>query len=49
MRIKKKLCEVKIFQLQSMSNVKRCIDQRFAFNNSGISCLALEDQYKLMA
>ena len=36
-----KLCEVKIFQLQSMSNAVRCIDQRFAFKNSGISCLAL--------
>ena len=33
-----------IFQLQrvqSMSNAIRCIDQRFAFKNSGISCLAL--------
>ena len=35
------LCEVKIFQLKSMSNAIRCIDQRFAFKNSGISCLAL--------
>ena len=25
----------------SMSNAIRCIDQRFAFKNSGISCLAL--------
>ena len=24
-----------------MSNAIRCIDQRFAFKNSGISCLAL--------
>ena len=30
-----------IFQLQSMLNVIKCIDQRFAFKNSGISCLAL--------
>ena len=36
-----KLCEVKIFQLQSMSNAIRCIDHRFAFKNSGIACLAL--------
>ena len=36
-----KLCEVKIFQLQSMSNAIRCIDQRFALKNSRISCLAL--------
>ena len=35
------LCEVKIFQLQSMSNTIRCIDQRFAFKNSGTACLAL--------
>ena len=41
MSIEQKLCEVKIFQLQSMSNAIRCIDQRFAFKNSGISCLAL--------
>ena len=41
MRIEPKLCEVKIFQLQSMSNAVRCIDQRFAFKNSGISCRAL--------
>ena len=36
-----KLCEVKIFQLQSMSNAIRYINQRFAFMNSGFSCLAL--------
>ena len=36
-----KLCKVKIFQLQSMSNVIRCIDQRFAFKNCGVSCLPL--------
>ena len=41
MSIEQKLCEVKIFQLQSMSNAIRCIDQRFAFKNSRISCLAL--------
>ena len=36
-----KLCKMKTFQLQSMSNAIKCIDQRFAFKNSGISCLAL--------
>ena len=36
-----KLCKVKIFQLQSMLNAIRCIDPRFAFKNSGLSCLAL--------
>ena len=41
MSIEQKLCEVKIFQLQSMSNAIRCIDQRFVFKNSGISCPAL--------
>ena len=41
MSIEQKLCEVKIFQLQSMLNAIRCIDQRFAFKNSRISCLAL--------
>ena len=41
MSIERKLCEVKIFQLQSMSNAIRCIDQRFAFKNYRISCLAL--------
>ena len=34
-------CEVKIFQLQSMLNAIRSVDQRFAFKNSGTSCLAL--------
>ena len=32
-----KLCQVKIFQLQSMSNAIRCIDQRFALKNSDIA------------
>ena len=41
MSIEQKMCDVKIFQLQSMSNVIRCIDQRFAVNKSGISYLAL--------
>ena len=41
MSIEQKLCEVKIFQLQSMSNVMGCVDQRFAFKNSSILCLAL--------
>ena len=39
MSIEQKLCEVKIFQLQSMSNAIRCIGQRF--KDSGITCLAL--------
>ena len=41
MSIEQKLCEVKIFQLQSMLNALRCINERFAFKNSCISCLAL--------
>ena len=32
---------MKIFELQTMSNVTRCIDQQFEFKNSGILCLAL--------
>ena len=40
MSIEQNLCEVKIFQLQSMLNAIRCVDQRFAFKNSRISCLA---------
>ena len=46
MSIEQKLCKVKIFQLQSMSNAIRCIDQRFAFKNSRISCLALKFNLK---
>ena len=41
MIIDEKLCEVKVFQLQSMLNATKCMDQRFAFKNSRISCLAL--------
>ena len=41
MSIQRKLCAVKIFQLQSMSNATRSINQRLAFKNSGISCMAL--------
>ena len=41
MSIEQKLCKVKIFQLQSMSNAIRCIDQWFAFKNYRISCLFL--------
>ena len=41
MNTEQKLCKVQIFQLQSILNVKGFIDQRFAFKNSGISCLAL--------
>ena len=42
MSIEQKLCEVKIFQPQSMMlNAIRCIDQRSEFKNSCISCLAL--------
>ena len=40
MSIEQKLCEVKIFPLQSMSNAIRSIDQRFVFKNSRISCLS---------
>ena len=40
MSIGQKLCKVKIFQLQSMLNAIRGINQRFAFKNSRISCLA---------
>ena len=36
-----KLCKVKIIQLQPMYNAIKCINQRFEFKNSGISCLAL--------
>ena len=38
---KQTLCKMKIFQLQSVSNVKTCINKRFAVKNSGICCLAL--------
>ena len=41
MRNEQNLCEMKIFQLKSMSNAIRWIDQRFTFKTSGISCLAL--------
>ena len=41
MSIEQKLCELKIFQLHSMSNAIRCINQRFAFKKTRISCLAL--------
>ena len=40
MSIEQKFCKVKIFELQSMLNVIRCINQRFGFKNSRISCLA---------
>ena len=36
-----KLWEMNFVQLQSMSNVTRCFDQRFVFKNSSILCLAL--------
>ena len=39
--LRDELCEVKIFQLQSMSNAIKFIDQRFECHNSRISCLAL--------
>ena len=38
MSIEQKLCKVKIFQLQSMLNAIRCINERFVVE---ISCLAL--------
>ena len=41
MNNEQKLCEVKIFQLKSMLNAISCIDQRFEFKNSRISCLAV--------
>ena len=41
MSIEQKLCKVNIFQLQSLSNVIRCINQRFALKNSRILSLAL--------
>ena len=46
--IEQKLCEVKIFQLQSMSNVIRCRDKRCAFKNSGISCLAWYSSWAIL-
>ena len=39
--IEPKLCEEKVFQLQSKLNAIICIYERFAVKNSGISCLAL--------
>ena len=33
--------KVQIFQLQSMLNVMRCMNERCVFKNSGFSCLAL--------
>ena len=41
MSIEQKMCKVKIFQLQSISNAMIYIDKRFVVKNSGISCLAL--------
>ena len=38
---RKSLCEMKIFQLQAMSNSITYIDKRIVFKNFGISCLAL--------
>ena len=38
MSIEQKMCEVK---LKPISNAIRCSDQRFAFKNSRIACLAL--------
>ena len=46
MSIEQKLCTVKIFQLQSMLNVIRCIDQRLVLKNSCVSCLALTFKLK---
>ena len=36
-----KFVQSETFQLKSMLNAKRCIDQRFVVKNSRISCLAL--------
>ena len=41
MSIEQKLCKVIIFQLQSMSNWVKCINQRLVFKYSCIECLAL--------
>ena len=41
MSIEQKLCEVKMFQLQSMSNAITCINKRLAVENYGASCQAL--------
>ena len=41
MSIEQKLCREKYFQIQSMPNITKCIDKRFAIKNLGISCLAL--------
>ena len=38
--LSKKLCKVKIIQIQSTFNVITCINKRFVVNNSGILCLA---------
>ena len=34
--------QVKLFQLQSVSNAMRCINQRFAFKNSGFGVPGLD-------
>ena len=49
MNVEQNLCEVKIFQPQSMSNTMRCINQRFELKISGLSCLALIDMIYLFA
>ena len=41
MSVEQKLCDVKNFQLQSMSNAITCIDKRFVVKDSGRSCVAL--------
>ena len=41
MSYRQKLCQVKIFQLHSMSNAIRCINQCFEFESSVFLCLTL--------
>ena len=41
MSIEQNLCQEIYFQIQSMSNITKCIDKRFAIKNVGRSCLAL--------
>ena len=44
MGIEQKLCKVKIFKFQSISNVITYIDKRFAVKNSGIFVSDLDIQ-----
>ena len=46
---KQKICEEKIFQLQSMLNAIICIEKMFAVKNSGVSCLISMFDLELLA